>query len=452
MFKKQNVVALLVIILVIGSVSFGIVTYSENKVYKNYLKAQYQMNLYNLLEDVKDMQVSLSKVTVSSSKAQRAVLFDQISREANSAKDMLHSLPIAHEAIGNTSKFLSQVSDYTYMLVKYPEKSNVISADTNKVIEGLKNYSAYLTLQLKALESEILSGSFDWETIRNQVQTVSDPKIKNAVDTKFNNISGQMQEYPTMIYDGPYSDNALNIKPKILNEKVVSKDTALENARGILGNDRVSSIKVSGETKNNALPAYSVIASLKGQDDSTVNMDISKNGGKLVYMLNNRTLGEEKINMKQAISFGTKFIKDNPYPKMVPLYAMKYDNAAVINYVYVKDGVIVYSDQVKIKVALDNGEIIGVEAHTFLKDHSSDRNIEKPTLDYKALASEISKKAKLNSVRLALIPIDGSREVLCYEYVVEKSSEKYIVYINATTGKEENILKIIETPNGELTM
>ncbi|MEF9953458.1 MAG: germination protein YpeB [Clostridium sp.] len=452
MFKKQNVVALLVIILVIGSVSFGIVTYSENKVYKNYLKAQYQMNLYNLLDDVKDMQVSLSKVTVSNSQSQRAFLFDEISREAESAKSMLHSLPIAHEAIGNTSKFLSQVSDYTYTLVKNPERISVVNAQTNKTLEDLKNYSAYLTLQLKALENEILSGSFDWETIRGQVKTISAPNIKNNVDTKFNNISGQMQEYPTMIYDGPYSDNALNIKPKILNEKVVSKETALENARGILKSDRVKSINISGETKNNSLPAYSIVASLNGQDENTVNMDISKNGGKLVYMLNTRDIAPEKINMKQAIEAGSKFIKDNQYPKMIPLYAMKYDNVAVINYVYVKDKVIVYSDQIKVKVALDNGEVIGVEAHTYLKDHSDDRNIGSPTLDYKALSSKISKVAKLKGVRLALIPINGSSEVLCYEYLVEKNSEKYIVYINATSGKEENILKLIETPNGELTM
>ncbi|MEG0641225.1 MAG: germination protein YpeB [Clostridium sp.] len=452
MFKRQTLIALLVIITVIGSISFGMVMYSENKSYKNYLKAQYQMNLYNLLGDVKDMQVSLSKATVAQSPSQRAKIFEEISRGANGAKDRLHSLPIAHESIAQTSKFLSQVSNYTYTLVKDNKKGHDASDEVIKTVEELKSYTSYLTLQLQALEREIISGNFNWEQIRNQVDNKIDTNIKDSLDIKFNSISNEMQEYPTLIYDGPYSDNALNIKPKILNQKVVSQSKALECAREVIGDKVVDKIKVIGEVKSDTIPAYTVTASLKGQKDPTISMDISKNGGKLIYMLNNRQVTGEKLSMKDAITKGNDYIKKNGYPQMIPLFALKYDNVAVINFVYVKDKTVIYADQVKLKVALDNGEVIGVEAHTYLKNHSEDRTIDNPKIDYKKLSKTISEKAKVKNVRLALIPMDETKEVLCYEYVAEKNGEKYIVYFNATTGEEENILKIIETPNGELTM
>lgn len=452
MFKKQTIITLLAIIIVIGSVSFGAVMYSENKTYKNYLQAQYQMNLYNLLENVKNMQVSLSKATISQTPNQRTMLFEEISRQAQGAKSDLHNLPISHESISQTSKFLAQVSDYTYTLTKNSDRGNKIDKKTENTIEQLKSYSAYLTLQLQALEREISKGNFDWEQIRSQGVEAVDGELKDGIDIKFQNISNEMQSYPTLIYDGPFSDKALNIKPKVLSEKAVSKETAIENAKMSLGKNKVESIKVTGEVKSDTIPAYSITAKLKGQKDSYVNMDISKNGGKVIYMLNHREPGNETLSMKEAINKGKEYIKSNGYPKMIPLYSLKYDNTAVINYVYVKDNVVIYSDQLKLKVALDNGEILGVEAHTYLKDHSESRDIPKPKIDHTKYQKEIAKKLNIKNIRLSLIPVDSSREVLCYEYVADKNGEKYIVYINAITGDEENILKVVETSNGELTM
>lgn len=452
MFKKQTLITLLVIILVIGSISFGAVMYSENKTYKNYLQAQYQMNLYNLLENVKNMQVSLAKATISQTPNQRALLFEEISRQAMGAKSDLHNLPLAHDSISQTSKFLAQVSDYTYTLTKNRDNVTKIDSKTENTIEELKSYSAYLTLQLQALEREISHGNFNWEQIREQGVQSSDGEVKDKMDIKFQNISNEMQSYPNLIYDGPFSDKALNIKPKILSEKVVPKETALQSAKKSLGQNNVQSIKVTGEVKNNSIPAYSITAKLKNQKNSYVNMNISKNGGKLIYMLNHRDIGKETLSIKEAIDKGKKYIEANGYPKMIPLFALKYDGIAVINYVYVKDNVVIYSDQLKLKVALDNGDVVGVEAGTYLKDHSESRNIPSPKVDLTKYQSEIAKKLDIKNIRLALIPVDSTKEVLCYEYVAEKNGEKYIIYINALTGEEVNILKVVETSNGELSM
>lgn len=452
MLKKQTLIALLVIIILIGSISFGSVMYSENKAYKNQLKAQYQMNVYSLLENVKGMQVALSKATVSNTPSQRAMLFEEISRQAEGAKNDLHNLPIAHESISQTSKFLAQVSDYTYTLIKNQDEDQDKEAKTQKTIEELKSYSSYLTLQLQALERDITEEKLNWNQIRNQGVENKNFNEKESLDIKFQNISNEMQSYPTLIYDGPFSDKALNIKPKILSQKEVSKDEALNSAKKYIGESKIESIEVNEEVKGNSIPAYSIKANIKGQKDSYVDMDVSKNGGKLIYMLNHRSVSEAKLSVKDAVEKGKEYIKENGYSKMIPLYSLKYDNVAVINYVYIKDNVVVYSDQVKIKVALDNGEILGVDSGTYLKSHSENRNIPAPKIDYKKQKEEIEKNLNVKNVRLALIPVDSTREVLCYEYVAEKGGEKYIFYINALTGKEENILKVLETSNGELTM
>ncbi|WDC84996.1 hypothetical protein PL321_05505 [Caloramator sp. mosi_1] len=48
--------------------------------------------------------------------------------------------------------------------------------------------------------------------------------------------------------------------------------------------------------------------------------------------------------------------------------------------------------------------------------------------------------------------MESLKEVLCYEFFGEYNGEKFFIYINAQDGTEERILKLIDTPNGELTI
>lgn len=52
---------------------------------------------------------------------------------------------------------------------------------------------------------------------------------------------------------------------------------------------------------------------------------------------------------------------------------------------------------------------------------------------------------------MAIIPTKWKTEILCYEFKGKINNTDFLVYVNANTGKEENILIIIDTPNGILT-
>ena len=54
---------------------------------------------------------------------------------------------------------------------------------------------------------------------------------------------------------------------------------------------------------------------------------------------------------------------------------------------------------------------------------------------------------------LAVIPTEGKYELLCHEFICQTADGMHaIVYINAQTGVEENILLLLEDENGTLTM
>ena len=62
-------------------------------------------------------------------------------------------------------------------------------------------------------------------------------------------------------------------------------------------------------------------------------------------------------------------------------------------------------------------------------------------------------KLSVISHRTAVIPTDGGGEVLCYEYTCRAGNgRKVLVYINAVTAKEEQVLLLEENENGTLTI
>ena len=110
-----------------------------------------------------------------------------------------------------------------------------------------------------------------------------------------------------------------------------------------------------------------------------------------------------------------------------------------------------YPDLIKIKIALDNGEILGFESTGYLNNHTQ-REISKKIISKEDAKKGLNKNLEIQSEGLAIIPTEYKTEILCYEFKGKVGEKDFIVYINAETGAEEDILVIYNTQNGILTM
>ena len=137
---------------------------------------------------------------------------------------------------------------------------------------------------------------------------------------------------------------------------------------------------------------------------------------------------------------------------MEPTYTLNYGNTAVVSYVYKQGVVAIYPDQVKLKIALDDGRIIGIESEKFLVSHVEKREMITPEITETKAREKVGTRLKISKVSLAIIPTETNKEVLCYEFLGSYKNKDFIVYINANTGYEQRIIEIIDTPNGKLTV
>ena len=454
MLKKRILYTSAVTIIVVFSTTFAILMFLERLDYRNYLQGQYSKNMYELISSVQNIRINLGKSAIVGSREQSIVVFEEIFRYAATANDKLHSLPIEQEVIGDTSQFLTQVGDFCYTLAKASSEGKELSDKEYELIDGLEKQSYTLQEQLNAVLSEINEGKVKWGEIRKKSTGAFAKAGNDLVTEKFKGIQKQVVQYPALIYDGPFSDNILEIKPKIMSQKEVSEKEAVEIIKNIFGNDKIISIEnksVQGKTR---IPTYTFNITFKGRDKSepkTV-IEISKNGGKIVYLLDNRSIGKKTLDINKAIKGGSVFIGKIGYKNMQPTYTLNYENTAVVSYVYNQGDIAIYPDQIKLKIALDDGSIIGIESEKFLVSHVEKREITTPKITREKAQEKVGKRLKIEKISLAIIPTETNKEVLCYEFLGTYKEKNFIVYIDANTGYEQRIMEIIDTPNGKLTI
>ena len=99
---------------------------------------------------------------------------------------------------------------------------------------------------------------------------------------------------------------------------------------------------------------------------------------------------------------------------------------------------------------MDTGEIMLYEASGYIVNHT-ERAFESVAIAPEEAAKTVSPRLHIRETALALIPTKGGNEKRCYEFVCEtEDGREILVYINAVTGEEEDILVLLKSDGGTL--
>ena len=220
-------------------------------------------------------------------------------------------------------------------------------------------------------------------------------------------------------------------------------------AQDFFGKDKIKEIQNSGLSENATIPAYDF--TITTNEDNIVSISLSQRGGHIIYMNYNRDVNTEMLGMEEANQKGKEYLQSKGFNDMKETYYLKQEGIMTINYAYVQENVIMYPDLIKVKVALDNGEILGIETTGYLSNHTT-RDVSNVKITIDQAKQTLNDKLNIESEGLAVIPTEWQTEILCYEFKGKIEDTEFLVYINAENGREEDILVIKDTPNGILTM
>jgi len=438
-------------ILLFLTFGWGMNNYRELQYYNVYVENQLQRMFYDLIADVENIQSSLSKVLVSGSPKQNVMILADLMYKSYDAQEKLTQLPINHSDISKTQKFLSQVGDLCYALVRKNLEGTPLSLEDISNLEELHNYSNYLSESLLKLHDDMKGNGNRIRDIIKKGKGGLDKVNEHILNTSFMNVEERMQEYPELIYDGPFSEHMSDVKPK-LKGKEISKDEAIRVAEGFFKDGKKYVGSLISETENTKIPAYIIDLKRDGMaEEESIVIGITKTGGFPLWMFNTTPTGVSKIQREKALQLAGEFLEKNGFKNMEATYYEEYDGQLVINFAYKEDDIIVYTDLIKVKISLEDGDIKGFEAEGYLTNHH-ERRIEDPLITEDEARQQISPAAEIEKARLSIIPTQWGTEVLCYEFQIKYKSDTFLVYINAKTGEEERILQMITTNDGVFTM
>lgn len=296
-----------------------------------------------------------------------------------------------------------------------------------------------------------MNGRISWKELTKDTKTAFAQQVDNLSVATFSNIDENFGEYAGLIYDGAFSEHMESAEKKGLTGEEIDEKRAKQIAKEFIGEDRIQELNSNGLIENGNIQVYDFNAKINDNgNNNNLTISIAKKGGHIVNMNYNREVKAEVISQNEANEKGKEFLNLRGISNMKATYYLKEGGIVTINYAYEQNGVTIYPDLIKVKVALDNGEILGVETSGYLNNHT-ERTFTKAKISIEEAKSKLNKSLEITSEGMAIIPTEWKTEILCYEFKGKIDDTDFLVYTNVETGREENILVIIDTPNGILT-
>lgn len=394
-----------------------------------------------LCENLDSITTDLQKSLFCSGEEMLSTLGTELYKSAAAAKVGLGQLTEKDFESDGIYKFLSQVGDYTLALEKKLADGKTLTDSDRKALSSLCEYSKTLSGSM----DELLSGTYDSTVLFEKA--AGNLSSKNSGTSYFsdgmNDTEQSLADYPTLIYDGPFADSVLNREALFVKGKRRLTQAEAKTAAARLLSCRESELR----TDSSEAGALELYCFSKGEKA----VAITKSGGYLCYITNPDHSLEAALNEKQAAARAKEFLIKNGYPDMTESYYSTYDGVCTVNFAYKKGDIIYYADLIKVSVALDSGKVVAADARGFLSNHC-ERELKEVKVTLEQAKKKLSSSLALKSTALAMIPCKDGKERLCYElHAADTKQQEALIYIDAVTGEEDNILLLLYSDGGVLT-
>ena len=408
--------------------------------YQNKLENVYQSNFYSLLDSVNNLDNKLSKLNNSSSSSYQRKLLLEASSNASEAEISIASLPLSQNDIQDTVKMVNQISGYTTTLADKLAQGQSLTDNEIKTLENISQSVSALKSQLNEFARKLDKG---YQILRASMDIDTDG---NRFSTSLSSLKNNDVEYPTMIYDGPFSDSVVNSAIKGVKKAKVSKEKAQEHLESHFKS--ASLIEYIGSTEGR-FQTYNF--RVTNSSEEKLYVQSLQQGGDILTISGAGELGQASIDDTQAKNIALEFAKLNGIENGQVVWSDTIENDVYFNIAPTQNSIILYPDLVKVKVNLVSGSVVGYDATAYFTNHT-DRSLSKGSLTLDEGETKVPDRFTITLTRYALVPLDYNREVVCVEVQAEDGENTFYFYYNVISGNLENLLKVIKTDNGNLLM
>ncbi|MBR3149701.1 MAG: germination protein YpeB, partial [Eubacterium sp.] len=384
-------------------IALAIISTNNMRSYKTQLEASYQQSLGELSGCLEAVNTDLTKTLYSNSSKELYTLSRDLYAQCQTAKNAVSRLPVSQMKLNNVYKFLSQASDYAQYISTELENGKTITEKQHKTLYTLLGYAE----QFSKSASEMVSISQSGAKITDGAVKSGELVSTKLLDTSFSSGAKTFESFPTLLYDGPFSDLVLNKKSKLVTgSDVKTRDECRDIAANAL-DVKSKRVSYSGDDKSK-LPCYTFKC-------GRYTVAVTKQGGYVKSIIYSGSVMTSSITEENAKNIAVKYLKELGYDNMKESYYSTKNNICTVNLAYTQDGMYCYPDLIKCSVALDSGRIVALDATTYLTNHIPRSNFS-PRLSSADAQKKLSPYLTVNSVKRCVIPKENGKEMQCWEF------------------------------------
>ena len=408
-----------------------------------FLLYEYTRSMSDLTESMNDISGAFIKGRYAYTPELLASISAEIWQETEAARAALSRLPESSVPLENTCRFIAQAGDYAFYLMKRAASGDALTADERAALASLSEAAQSYAQTLSVWSAEADAGVLHYDSVPSGSQNL------RTVSDEMSSLEEDFPEYATLIYDGPLSDHVNQPVPSMTADAPeVSQADALQHLSEVCGCP--ASAFTACTVQDGDLPAYCFTGDYQGE---RIYGEVTRQGGYVLTFLRSRDRIEPTMTPENGVNAAKQLAKSIGMPSLKETYYWNDAGLVIVNLAHTENGVTIYPDLVKIGVSLDDGTLIRLETRGYLMNHKS-RALEIPTIEAESGEEErLGEFLTILSETYAVIPTDGGGEVLCREYRCQsEEGEELLVYCDAETGKQRQILILMEDENGQLTV
>lgn len=426
MRKIFYVVLSLGLLVILGAVSIFAVVQS-NRLRETSLKLENTLkaSLQEALSDMRTLENDLSKLMITVNEKSATKLLSSVALKSAACGQALSELPIVATGVQNTLKFTNQLSSYCVTTLNNYSTGQKLPENFDKQITDFFNTCKSINGELQKVENDVLTDKISLLNVNNG---------ETETEGIFGSIDNNLLEYPSVIFDGPFSDGQERTVPKE-DRAEITKDQAIQYVEKLGFN-----VNYKGEM-NGVMPVYLF-------ENEKTSVQVTKKGGLLLMAMSDRMVENASLSEEEAEERALKFVEKLEYGNVKNVWQEYYGNYAVFNFAPVINDTVIYPDIFKVKIALDNGEIIAFEGKSFVMNNRQ-REIEKVQISLESAQAKLKDGFLVETTKLCVISVN-EKEMLCYEFFGNFNDLDFAVYISAVDGEEKTSFRIISTETGKM--
>lgn len=486
---------LLVTIALVGSLTWGYSQYRGRQQTALQYENNYQMTFHKLAWNVENLEDRLARLLATGSHRRTLKELEGVRMYSNAAVDNMAQLPLYTLPMTKTTEFVSGLRDLSERLTDKLADGGTLTDDEWNQMKGFYQNAAVLDREIAGVAELISAGRLRWTDAERLTRANRDGKDGNPLTAALTGADGQLQPVNAAAAPGagnqPANPGNSVQPPPVGGAPSAGSDEPAGGAGGAAGTtprgsgatgavrpgaavipedadkppktdlgapispeqalQKVTEFfapegglkdppKITGQ-REGRFPLYFVNASKAS--GVPVNAAVSKKGGKFIWYLDGRAIKGAKLTKEQVVDRARKVLETQKFPAMQFVSYEDYQGVGVATFAPVQNGVTLYTDQVLVRIARDNGELLGFEATDFYQNHHK-RQLAPPKMTVEQARAKVNKHLKIAEQKQAIVKNDDGKEVMAYEFVGRVDGDRFRVFIDGNSGDEALVIRVEE--------